>query len=160
MRSRDELSVPDLPLISKKHAAALITPAPVARTGGGACLKEQHRPLSQTKACKTNTDTQISHLNVARRGLRSDSIRVRQTQQHVKLPIGRTARIVFELDAMRAECSRAAQEMLDLDVDGAEFEECAKLDDALAQAHRLLKANLRKIMLSRISRHAQAENLD
>jgi hypothetical protein len=86
---------------------------------------------------------------------------VRQTQQHVKLPIGRTARIVFELDAMRAECSRAAQELLDQPgVDGSEFEECAKLDDALAQAHRLLKANLRKIMLSRINRHSQAEDLD
>jgi hypothetical protein len=82
---------------------------------------------------------------------------VRQTQEHVKLPIGRTARIVFELDAMRAECSRAAQEMLSqADADGSEFEECAKLDDALAQAHRLLKANLRRIMLSRISRHSQA----
>jgi hypothetical protein len=86
---------------------------------------------------------------------------VRQTQQHVKLPIGRTARIVFELDTMRAECSRAAQELLDQpDVDGSEFEECAKLDDALAQAHRLLKGHLRKIMLSRISRHSQAEEVD
>jgi hypothetical protein len=72
------------------------------------------------------------------------------------LPIGRTARIVFELDAMRAECSRAAQEMLDqADLDPSEFEECAKLDESLAQAHRLLKANLRRIMLSRISRHSQ-----
>lgn len=83
---------------------------------------------------------------------------VRQTQGHVKLPIGRTARIVFELDAMRAECSRAAREMLNQpDVNGNEFEECARLDDALAQAHRLLKSNLRGIMLSRISRHSQAD---
>jgi len=66
--------------------------------------------------------------------------------------------IVFELDAMRAECSKAAQEMLSqADVDGNEFEECARLDDALAQAHRLLKGNLRRIMLSRISRHSQAD---
>jgi hypothetical protein len=97
-------------------------------------------------------------LNVARQEAGSDSMRVRQTQQHVKLPIGRTARIVFELDAMRAECSKAAQELLNqADVDGSEFEECAKLDEALAQAHRLLKGNLRRIMLSRISRHSQAE---
>jgi len=76
----------------------------------------------------------------------------------VKLPIGRTARIVFELDSMRAECSRAAQEMLaQSDLDGNEFEECARLDDALAQAHRLLKAHLRSIMLSRISRHSQVD---
>lgn len=76
----------------------------------------------------------------------------------MKLPIGRTARIVFELDAMRAECSKAAQEMLSqADLDGSEFEECAKLDEALARAHRLLKGHLRRIMLSRISRHAGAE---
>jgi hypothetical protein len=83
---------------------------------------------------------------------------VRQTQHHVKLPIGRTARIVFELDSMRAECSKAAQEMLSrTDVDGNEFEECARLDDALAQAHRLLKSHLRSIMLARISRHSQVD---
>jgi hypothetical protein len=42
-------------------------------------------------------------------------------------------------------------------MDGMEFEECARLDDALAEAHRILKGNLRKIMLSRISRHSRAE---
>ena len=59
---------------------------------------------------------------------------------------------------MRAECSRAAQEMLaQSDMNGNEFEECARLDDALAQAHRLLKGHLRSIMLSRISRHSQVD---
>jgi hypothetical protein len=110
------------------------------------------KPVRQTLILKS------AFCNVARRDLQSDSIRVRQTQQHVKLPIGRTARIVFELDSMRAECSRAAQEMLaQADMDGNEFEECAWLDDALAQAHRLLKAHLRNIMLSRISRHSQVD---
>lgn len=62
---------------------------------------------------------------------------------------------------MRAECSRAAHELLSQgDVAESEFEECAKLDEALAQAHRLLKGNLRRIMLSRISRHTQAEDVD
>jgi hypothetical protein len=97
-------------------------------------------------------------LHVAWRGLESEAIRVRQTRHHVKLPIGRTARIVFELDSMRAECSRAAQQMLaQADMDGSEFEECARLDDALAEAHRLLKARLRNIMLSRISRHSHVD---
>ena len=40
-------------------------------------------------------------------------------------------------------------------VGGAEFEECAKLDEALDKAHRLLKENLRTIMLSRISRRSR-----
>jgi len=76
----------------------------------------------------------------------------------VKLPIGRTARLVFELDAIRGDCAKAASELLDQsDMDGNEFEECAKLDDAIAQAHRLLKAHLRRLMLARIKRHSEAE---
>ena len=80
-----------------------------------------------------------------------------QKPRNVKLPIGRTAKLVFEIDALRAECSRAAQTMLSQNpMDGMEFEECARLDDALAEAHNILKGNLRKIMLSRISRHSRA----
>jgi hypothetical protein len=85
---------------------------------------------------------------------------VQETQKprNVKLPIGRTAKLVFEIDALRAQCSKAAQVMLSQNpMDGMEFEECARLDDALAEAHRILKGNLRNIMLSRISRHSRAE---
>src|SRR5690348_3631756 len=58
-----------------------------------------------------------------------------QKQRHVKLPIGKAAKMVFELDALRAQCSQAAKIMLSQNpVDGLEFEECARLDDALAQA--------------------------
>ena len=78
--------------------------------------------------------------------------------RNVKLPIGRTAKLVFEIDALRAQCSHAAQLMLSQNpVNGDEFEECARLDDALAEAQNLLKGNLRRIMLSRISRHTRAE---
>jgi len=84
-----------------------------------------------------------------------------QKPNHVKLPIGRTAKLVFEIDALRAQCSHAADVLLSQNpVDGEEFEECARLDDALAQAHNLLKANLRRIMLSRISRHSRAEQAE
>ena len=84
-----------------------------------------------------------------------------QRQRHVKLPIGRTARLVFELDAIRGDCAQAAEELLrQTAMDGLEFEECAKLDDALAQAHRLLKAHLRRIMLDRIKRHSEAAEVD
>ena len=38
----------------------------------------------------------------------------------------------------------------------AELEECAQLDDALARAHRLLKATVRSIMLSRLKRSSRA----
>ncbi len=97
---------------------------------------------------------------MAREEEASEPLRVQELQKpnHVKLPIGRTAKLVFEIDALRAQCSRAAQVLLSQNpVDGAEFEECARLDDALAQAHNLLKANIRSLMLSRISRHSRAE---
>jgi hypothetical protein len=79
----------------------------------------------------------------------------------VKLPIGRTAKLIFEIDALRAQCSEAAQIMLSQNpVNGEEFEECARLDDALARAHNLLKADIRRIMLSRINRHTRAEDAE
>ncbi len=79
----------------------------------------------------------------------------------MKLPIGRTAKLIFEIDALRAQCSEAAQIMLSQNpVNGEEFEECARLDDALARAHNLLKADIRRIMLSRINRHTRAEDAE
>ena len=84
---------------------------------------------------------------------------MQQTQRHVKLPIGRTARLVFELDAIRGDCAKAATQLLSQgEMDGNEFEEYAKLDDAVAQAHRLLKAHLRRLMLARIKRYSEAED--
>jgi hypothetical protein len=81
-----------------------------------------------------------------------------QKGRNIKLPIGRAAKLIFEIDTMRAQCSHAAQTMLSQNpMDGLEFEECARLDDALAEAQRVLKANVRGIMLSRIRRHSRAE---
>jgi hypothetical protein len=99
---------------------------------------------------------------MARARARREYDRVQDTTRtHVKLPIGRTARLVFELDAIRGECAKAAADLLDQpDMDGNEFEECAKLDDAIGQAHRLLKAHLRRIMLARIKRHTEADDAD
>jgi len=83
---------------------------------------------------------------------------VQEIERAAKLPIGRTAKLVFEIDAMRAECSKVAQELLSQNpVDGREFEECARLDDALAHAHNYLKARLREIMLARISRRSRVK---
>ncbi len=83
--------------------------------------------------------------------------RVRSTKRQTALPIGRTARIAYEIDAMRAACSKAAQLAVERKpMDEEELEECARLDEALAQAHRLLKATVRNIMLSRIGRRSRA----
>jgi len=79
-------------------------------------------------------------------------------KKQVKIPIGKTVKLIFELDDLRAQCSTAAQEMLSRNpIDSNEFEECARLDDALAETHRLLKARLRTIMISRLNRRSKAE---
>jgi hypothetical protein len=84
---------------------------------------------------------------------------VRTTRQYAPLPIGRTARIAFELDLLRAGCSRAAQIVVNRkSLDETELEECARLDDALAHAQQLLKATVRRIMLSRIRRKGRSPN--
>ena len=83
---------------------------------------------------------------------------VRSTKSHAVLPIGRTARIAYELDALRAACSKAAGVLVNKPSgDETELEECACLDDALAEAQRVLKAAVRNVMLSRLSRNTRAQ---
>ena len=83
--------------------------------------------------------------------------KVKPTKGHTTLPIGPTARIAFEIDATRAACCRVAELLLGREpVNHAELEDCARLDEALARAHRLLKATVRGIMLSRIKRSSRA----
>jgi hypothetical protein len=82
---------------------------------------------------------------------------VRSTKRHATLPIGRTARLAYEIQAMRAGCCQAAQVLMKKkNLDEAELEECACLDDALAKAHRLLKGTVRSIMISRLGRRSRA----
>ena len=82
---------------------------------------------------------------------------MRSTKRQATLPIGRTARIAYEIDTLRAACSKAARGILAKKaLDEAELEECARLDDALAQAQRLLKRTVREIMLARLNRRSQA----
>ena len=81
---------------------------------------------------------------------------VKSTKRDETLPIGRAARIAFEIDTVRAGCSKAARVLSSREtLDEAELEECARLDDALAHAHRILKAAVRNIMLSRIKRRSR-----
>ncbi|HYG35555.1 MAG TPA: hypothetical protein VEC99_12260 [Clostridia bacterium] len=83
---------------------------------------------------------------------------MRSTKRHSALPIGRTARIAYEIDAMRAACSKEAAALVRKSpINEAELEECAILDEALAKAHRLLKATVRDVMLSRLSRRSRAK---
>jgi hypothetical protein len=83
---------------------------------------------------------------------------VRSKKHRAVLPIGRTARIAYEIDAMRAACSKAAKVLVATKpLDEAELEECARLDEALDRAHRLLKATVRDVMISRLGRRSRAK---
>lgn len=86
------------------------------------------------------------------------TMRVRSSKRHAALPIGRTARLAYEIDSMRAACSKAAAIIVSKNpLDEAELEECAILDEALARAHRQLKATVRQIMLTRLNRRSRAK---
>jgi hypothetical protein len=83
-------------------------------------------------------------------------VRVRSTKRQPALPIGRTARLAFEIDAIRTGCCKAATALMKKKpLDEVELEECARLDDALAAAQQLLKRTVRSIMLSRIHRRSR-----
>jgi hypothetical protein len=75
------------------------------------------------------------------------------------LPIGRAARIACQIEAMRADCCKAADILLNAKpVDELELEECALLDDALAEAQRLLKSTVARLIMSRLRRRSRTEN--
>ena len=81
---------------------------------------------------------------------------VRTSKRQVTLPIGRTARVAFQMEALREACSRAARLLVrQTPLDEEELEECARLDDALAQAQRILKITVRGLVFSRLRRRSR-----
>jgi hypothetical protein len=81
---------------------------------------------------------------------------VRLNKSKVILPIGRAAHVAFQIEAMRAECCAAALLLTnESPLNEAELEECAELDDALAQAQRLLKSTVADVMISRLKRRSR-----
>lgn len=57
---------------------------------------------------------------------------------------------------MRKECCKAATQLTcSQPFDEVELEECAQLDDALAEAHRILKSVVRDVMLGRLRRRSR-----
>ncbi len=58
--------------------------------------------------------------------------------------------LLFEIYLLRGDCSAAAKALVHRGRgDAAALEQCAKLDDTLAQAYRSLQATLRKIQAAR-----------
>ena len=74
------------------------------------------------------------------------------------LPIGRTAQLAFQIEALRAECCAAAQILAnEKTLNEPELEECARIDDALAKAQRLLKSTVADVMICRLKRRSRVE---
>jgi hypothetical protein len=83
---------------------------------------------------------------------------VRPIKSKAVLPIGRTAQIAFQVEALRAQCCAAAQILTaETPVNEAEMEEAARLDDALAEAQKILKSTVGSIMISRLRRRSQLQ---
>jgi hypothetical protein len=58
---------------------------------------------------------------------------------------------------MRAACCKVAANLVKKSpLDEAELDECARLDEALSLAHRILKSTVRNVMISRINRRSRA----
>ena len=78
------------------------------------------------------------------------------TRRNAPIPIGRTAKIAYEIDALRADCCKAASALLrKSNVEEVEVDECARLDEALAQANRLLKSTVRSLIMTRLGRRSR-----
>jgi hypothetical protein len=83
---------------------------------------------------------------------------VKSKKAKAVLPIGRTAQLAFQIQAIRAQCCKAAEVLASQRrLDESELEECARLDDALAEAHRLLKASVAAIVMSRLTRRSRVQ---
>ena len=79
-------------------------------------------------------------------------------QQKVILPIGRTAMVAFQLNALRDACCEAAEQLArQKPLNESELEECARLEDALAEAQRLLKSTVSRITYARLKRRSRAK---
>jgi hypothetical protein len=86
-------------------------------------------------------------------------VRAKEKKTKAVLPIGRTARLACQIEVMRADCCKAGGILANQNpVNDSELEECAQLDDALAEAHSRLKSALTRIILSRLRRRSRAGN--
>lgn len=82
----------------------------------------------------------------------------RQNIPLVPLPLGRTALLACQINRLRDQCCDAADKILRLKpLDEAELDECARLDDALAEAQGILKSAVTRVTYSRLKRRIQAK---
>jgi hypothetical protein len=76
----------------------------------------------------------------------------------ISLPIGRAGLLAFQINSLRDECCEAAEKLLRQKVlNEPELEEAARLDDALAEAQKILKSAVASIAYSRLIRRSHAK---
>jgi hypothetical protein len=76
-----------------------------------------------------------------------------ENSDSITLPLEYAAQIVFELHSMRRECSEFASHLLSQpNTTERDLEDCARLDDALARASRLLRTALESVQVDRNKR--------
>jgi len=77
-------------------------------------------------------------------------------KQKVSLPLGRAGLLAFQINLLRDECCQAADKLVQQNtINEDELEECARLDDALAEAQRVLKSAVARIAYSRLKRRSR-----
>jgi hypothetical protein len=83
---------------------------------------------------------------------------MKDKKQRIRLPLGRAALVAFQMNSLRDQCCEAAEKLCrGKTIDEAELEECARLDDALAEAQRLLRFAIVRIASSRLKRRSRVE---
>jgi hypothetical protein len=76
----------------------------------------------------------------------------------IPLPLGRAGLLAAQINSLRDECCEAAERLLRQEpLNEAELDECARLDDALAEAQRVLKSTIASIACSRLLRRSRAK---
>lgn len=82
---------------------------------------------------------------------------MKSSQQPGGLPLDYISELSFEIHLLRSECSEAAQRLMgQTSLDEWALEECALMDDALAQAKRVLDSSVARIKHSRKKRGKRA----
>jgi hypothetical protein len=66
--------------------------------------------------------------------------------------------VACQIEAIRAQCCEAATILSnEKTLDEFELEECACLDDALAEAQKLLKSAVSRVIISRLKRRSRMD---
>ena len=74
----------------------------------------------------------------------------------ISLPVGRAGLLALQINSLRDECCDAAEKILrQKPLDEEELDDAARLDDALAEAQRILKNAVARSAYSRLRRRIQ-----